>query len=116
MAYEDVKLERVPRARDELLAICDDLWEAKDFETVRRIEDVVYDLMFRRSPAKRIARPRQDRIDRQKVLDVLATFAAQPLWSCRRIGRSHGIDGGRVSEIINKLRTPEDPTMSRLKK
>ena len=47
------------------------------------------------------------------VIDQPDLIVPHPRMHLRDIGLRFGIDGGRVSEMVQGLRTPEDPTMSR---
>lgn len=112
--YDDVQVLRIPMARDELLALAKRMRQYGDDSYADKIHAIVHGLMFRMPSTKKVARSNQAPIDKQKVLDVLYTLAASPTMSHRRIGRIHGIDGGRVSEIGSGLRTPENPSMKGL--
>lgn len=107
--YANVHNHWIPTAREELLNLGKSLRERGSIGEANLINDIVYELMFRNQYGKPVARTNQAKIDKQKVLDVLETFRTNPNQSNRRMGRQHGIDGGRVSEIINGYRTPEYP-------
>ena len=113
--YDNVRVRRIPLARSELRRIAANIDETA-FPGVREeIEAVVDGLMTRKATQKRKALPRQNRITEDMVRDVLEHLKKYPAMSNRAIGRIYGIDGGRVSEIDQGLRTVDDPTMRRFR-
>lgn len=111
MKYQNVKLKRIPHARAELMRIARNCPP----DVQREIMDVVFGLMFRNSSGKEIARKHAFPVDSDLVKSVLMDLKMNPHDAFRIIGRRHRVDGGRVAEIAQGLRTVEDPTMSRLK-
>jgi len=113
--YDDIQINRIPEARRELLAIASALHSLEMPATAQAIRDIVYGLMIRRSSGKVVARTQQNKIDRERVENVLRDLEMFPALHFRKIGAWHGIDGGRVAEIKMGLRTPDDPSMARLR-
>ena len=113
--YSHVRVEKVPYARDLLLEVSRRLRQTGRYNEAVEIHEIVHDLMWRdyKSAGKRTAKPKQVKITSQVVRNVLADLATNPAGHYRHIGRRHGIDGGRVSEIASGLRTPQDPGMIR---
>lgn len=62
-------------------------------------------LMPREKAGKPIARATAKKVTPSIMRMVMHTFKRDPTRSNRSIGRKHGIDGGRVSEIINGKRS-----------
>jgi len=78
-------------------------------ETIGDLRDAL-SLMTRKTN-KRPARVSAPKITDEVIYGVLAVYEAYPDLAQREIGKIFGIDGGRVSEIINGLRTPQSPDM-----
>ena len=77
---------------------------------VGRLLDEALPLMTRKlskPPAKSTAR----KVTSEIVVEVLLYVDQHPDMSNRDVGAVFGIDGGRVSEIRNGLRTPENPAL-----
>jgi hypothetical protein len=73
------------------------------------IEDIVKELLWRRSKRKRVARAKSVTWTSQLVRDIQASLLLNPSKHEREIGRMHGVDGGRISEVVQGLRTVEHP-------
>lgn len=112
LRYDPKRGERIPLARQELLGIASYLRDSGIAGMERpaaHIEDIVKELMWRRVPAKRTARAKPVTWTSKLVLDIQASLLLNPSKHEREIGRMHGVDGGRISEVAQGLRTAEHP-------
>lgn len=112
LRYDPERGERTPRAREELMKIASFLRdcgiEGMD-KPAAHIEDIVNELLWRRSKKKRTARAKCVTWTSKLVLDIQASLLLNPSKHEREIGRMHGVDGGRISEVVQGLRTVEHP-------
>lgn len=112
LRYDPKIGERIPLARQELLEIASFLRdcgiEGMD-KPAAHIEAIVNELMWRRSKKKRTARAKPVTWTPKLVLDIQASLLLNPTKHEREIGRMHGVDGGRISEVVHGLRTVEHP-------
>ena len=74
-----------------------------------QIRDVIEKHLHKRQYQKPVARTRQVKITSELVEAILAANKESPHLHNRIIGRHYGVDGGRVSEIIQGDRTVEWP-------
>jgi hypothetical protein len=109
LRYDPERGERIPLARDELLKIAESLRVFDWPETAAHIEDIVNELMWRRSKKKRTAKSKVVTWTPELVRDIQASLLLNPSKHERDIGRIHGVDGGRISEVVQGQRTVEYP-------
>jgi predicted XRE-type DNA-binding protein len=113
MRYEKETGEKIPRARVELLKIAQRLRDIEDIEDIediaKHIEDIEKELMYRNIRKKPKARTKQVKITPALVREIKAFVKQNSLLHERDIGRKFGVDGGRVSEIIQGHRTEAHP-------
>jgi hypothetical protein len=88
----------IPRARAILQQLLQDDTLTQD---QRDAISAALALMYRRPYAKPVARAKARRVTPEIVAAVQAAVARNPTALNREIGRSLGIDGGRVSEVIH---------------
>lgn len=108
--YEHIEKHRIPMARSELRSIASELRNRGLTRTPDRIERIVDGLMHRRPPAKPIARATVIAWTPFLVRSIKFALATNPNKHNREIGSWFGVDGGRVSEIAQGIRTEENPT------
>lgn len=72
------------------------------------IDHIVDEMMTRK--IKHNARTIAKKVTPQIVRDVLAIKAVRPELTYQEIGQRFGINAGRVSEIVNGIRTIEEPS------
>lgn len=111
--FDHIKTDRIPHARELLGGVASDMREHGMDEQADLVDAIVSELMCRRTPAKPIARAKTRKIDGELVQRVLQHHKQHPHMSNRERGAIFGIDGGRVSEIIQGLRTPESPDIKK---
>jgi hypothetical protein len=112
LRYDPERGERIPLARDELMKIASYLRDCGIDgmeKPAAHIEDIVNELMWRRSKKKRTARAKVVTWTSELVRDIQASLLLNPSKHEREIGRMHGVDGGRISEVVQGQRTVEHP-------
>ncbi len=112
LRYDPDRGERIPLARKELLQIASYLRDCGVDgmeKPAAHIEAIVTELLWRRSKKKRVARAKSVTWTPELVRDIQASILLNPSKHEREIGRMHGVDGGRISEVVQGQRTVEYP-------
>jgi hypothetical protein len=95
----------IPEARDELIAIADEMLEgdAKMQEYAARIEVIVFSKMYRDQPTRR-GRRSASHLSPEVVAAIEKDLLTSNM-NASEIAAKHGVNGGRVSEIAKRMRT-----------
>ncbi len=91
-------MSNIPAAREELIEIADMLAKA-----ARRIRKIVANDLTRESPISR-AKPTAIKVTPAIAKNIRKLALAFPDLPHREIARKVGVDGGRVSEVLNDKR------------
>ncbi len=112
LRYDPDRGGRTPLARKELLEVASYLRDCGVDgmeKPAAHIEAIVAELLWRRSKKKRVAKAKSVTWTPELVRDIQASILLNPSKHEREIGRMHGVDGGRISEVVQGQRTVEHP-------